>query len=87
MLTEASLAFDQSDQHHHPWERSSDESGDLTDGLKQVATFNLRCLFPNVGDNLSAAFNDGVSSEVHGDSKKGQSWDDGQPDKESGNVL
>ena len=70
MLAQAGLTFDECDQHHHPWERSGDVSGDLTGSLKQVAAFNLKCLFPNVGDNLFAAFNDGVSSEVHGDSEK-----------------
>ena len=52
---------------------SSDESGDLTCSLKQVAAFDLKCLFPEVGEDFFAAFNDGVSFEVQGDSKKGQS--------------
>ena len=43
VLTEASLAFDQGDQHHCPQERSGDESGDLTGRLKQVAVFSLKC--------------------------------------------
>ena len=70
---EASLAFVQGDQHHCPQERSGNESGDLTGGLKQVAAFDLKSLFPNAGDNLFATFDDSVSSEVQGDSEKSQS--------------
>ena len=84
---EVSLTFDQCDQQHCPWWRSSDESGDLTGGLKQVVAFDLKCLFPNGGCNLLAAFNDGVHSKVWGDSEKSQSQDNGKSNKESGNIL
>ena len=87
MLAQESLTFDQCDQHHCPQERSSNESGDLTGGLKQIAVFDLKCLFPNVVHDLSAAVNDGVGSEVQGDSKKSQSQDNGQSNEESGNDL
>ena len=70
---EAGLAFDQCDQHHCPQERSSDELGDLTCRLKQVVAFDLKCLSPEVGEDLFAAFNDDVSSGILGDSKKSQS--------------
>ena len=70
MLVQESLTFDQCDQHHCPWERSSDESGDLTGRFKQVAAFNLKCLFPKAGDNLFATFDDGVSPKVWGGSEK-----------------
>ena len=65
---------------------SSDESGDLTRGLEQVAVFSLNCLFPNGGCNQLATFNDGVCSEVEGDSEEGQSQDNGKSSKEGGNV-
>ena len=68
-------------------ERSGDKSGDLTGCLEQVMVFDLKCLLPNVGDNLFATFNDGVCSEVQGDSEGSQSQDNGQSDKESGDVL
>ena len=87
MLTEASFTFDRCDQECRPEWWSSDESGDLTGCLKQVAAFNLKCLFLEVGDNLFATFNDGVCSKVQGDSKKSQSQDNGQSHKESRNVL
>ena len=73
MLTEAGLAFDRCDQRHCPEQWSSDESGDLTRCLKQVAAFNLKCSFPKVGDNLLATFDDGVGSKIWGDNKKSHS--------------
>ena len=87
MLTEVSLTFDQCDQQHCPEQGSSDESGDLTSCLKQVVAFNLKCLFPDGGCNLLATFDDGVCSEVWGDSEKSQPQDDGESDKDSGSVL
>ena len=73
MLTEVSLAFDQCNQNHCPQQGSSDESGDLTGGLEQVAVFDLNCLFPNSSCNPLATFDDGVCSKVQGDSEKSQS--------------
>ena len=51
---EVSLTFDRCDQQHCPEWRSSDKSGDLTSNLKQVVTFELKCLFPEVGEDLFA---------------------------------
>ena len=52
---ETSLTFDRCDQQHCPEWRSSDKSGDSTSCLKQVAVFDLKCLFLEVGEDLFAA--------------------------------
>ena len=87
MLMEVSLTFDGCDQQCCPWWGSSDQSGDLTGGLKQVAAFHLNHLFPNSSHNLFATFDDGVCSKVWGDSKKSQSQDDGESNEDGRSVL
>ena len=74
------LAFDRCDQHHCPQERSSDESGDLTCRLKQVAVVELKCLFPETGGDSLTAFEDSGGSKIEGDSEECQSQDEGQSD-------
>ena len=59
----------------------------MTGCLKQVVAFDLKCLFPDSSHDPLAAFDDGVSSEVQGDSEKSQSQDDGQSDEEWRSVL
>ena len=59
---ELSLTFDRGDQHHCPWERSVNEAGVLTGGLKQVVAFDLKCLFPDGSCDPLTAFDDGVGS-------------------------
>ena len=73
VLTEASLAFDRCNQQCRPEWWSSNQSGDLTGCLKQVVVFDLKCLFPDGSYDPLTALDDGVGSEVQGDSKKSQS--------------
>ena len=70
---EECLAFDRCDHHCHPQWEGSDDSGDVASGLEQIAVFNLKCLFPCGDCHLLATFDDGVGSQVQGDSKKSQS--------------
>ena len=48
--------------------------------------FDLKCLFPEVGEGSFATFDDSVCSEIQGDSEWGQSWNDGWSDEEGRNV-